>query len=71
MRRPVAAPVRLVAFAAVLAVLFGAGLATGDVFGPQRDVADHQVVPDHRGSSAPAGHGSDHPTARDSRETKR
>jgi hypothetical protein len=40
-------PARLAAFAAALAVLFGAGLAAGDAFGPQRDVADHDAAPAH------------------------
>jgi hypothetical protein len=46
-RTSMTVPVRLAAFAAALALLFGAGLAAGDAFGPQRDVPDHEAAPSH------------------------
>jgi hypothetical protein len=52
---------RLVAFALVLAVLFGGGLMAGAAVGPERDVVEHQSTPRQERESAPhqdrdAGH---------------
>ncbi len=71
MSRPLNAPARLAAFAAALALLFGAGLAAGDAFGPQRDVVDHQTAPSHRQGASPAGHGTAHPSSTSPHEADR
>jgi hypothetical protein len=56
------APVRLAAFAATLAVLFGGGALAGGAVGPQRDSgierrAENSRAEDRHGAGAP-GHGS-------------